>query len=96
VALEMVKRRVQPRLERKRTGPAAWVVVTRRPLTADRLVEARASRDATDQDARHRYQYSLAPPEGAKVAWKEPALAALARIIKAGTCSEASTASQRI
>jgi hypothetical protein len=56
VALEMVKRRVQPRLERKRTGPAAWVVVTRRPLTADRLVEARASRDATDQDARHRYQ----------------------------------------
>ena len=57
VAIEMVKRRVQTRLERKRTGPGEWLVVTRRPLTADRLVEARASRDATDQDARHRYQY---------------------------------------
>ena len=42
VAIEMVKRRVQTRLERKRTGPGEWLVVTRRPLTADRLVEARA------------------------------------------------------
>src|SRR4029450_5197125 len=48
-AIEMVKRRVQTRLERKRTGPEEWLVVTRRPLTAARLVEARASRDATDQ-----------------------------------------------
>src|SRR4029077_7824444 len=79
VAIEMVKRRVQTRLERKRTGPEAWLVVTRRPLTADRLVEARASRDATDQDARHRYQYYLTPTEGSKVAWKEPSLAALAQ-----------------
>ena len=31
VAIEMVKRRVQTRLERKRTGPAEWLVVTRRP-----------------------------------------------------------------
>jgi hypothetical protein len=90
VAIEMVKRRVQTRLERKRTGPEEWVVVTRRPLTADRLVEARASRDATDQDARHHYQYYLTPTEGSKVAWKEPSLAALARVIKAGTCIEAS------
>jgi hypothetical protein len=90
VAIEMVKRRVQTRLERKRTGPGEWLVVTRRPLTADRLVEARASRDATDQDARHRYQYYLTPTEGSKVAWKEPSLAALARVIKAGTCIEAS------
>ncbi len=90
VALAMVKRRVQRRLERKRTGPEAWLVVTRHPLTADRLVEARASRDATEQDARHRYQYSRTPTEGAKVAWKEPSLAALARVIKAGTCMEAS------
>ena len=90
VAIGMVKRRVQTRLERTRTGPEAWLVVTRRPLTADRLVEARASRDATEQDARHRYQYYLTPTEGAKVAWKEPSLAALARVIKAGTCIEAS------
>ena len=71
-------------------GPRNGWWSTRRPLTADRLVEARASRDATDQDARHRYQYYLTPTEGSKVAWKEPSLAALARVIKAGTCIEAS------
>jgi len=32
VAIEMVKCRVQTRIERKRTGPAEWLVVTRRPL----------------------------------------------------------------
>jgi SRSO17 transposase len=90
VEIEMATRRVQTRLERKRTGPEEWLVVTRRPLTADRLVEARASRDATDQDARHRYQYYLAPTAGSKVARKEPSLAALARVIKAGTCIAAS------
>jgi hypothetical protein len=52
VAIEMVKRRVQTRIERKRTGPAEWLVVTRRPLADDRVFEARASRDVTDQDAR--------------------------------------------
>jgi hypothetical protein len=57
VGIEMVKRRVQTRLERKRTGPAEWLVVTRRPLADDRTVEPRASRDAMDQDARYRYQY---------------------------------------
>ena len=50
VAIEMVKRRVQTRIERKRTGPEEWLVVTRRPLTDDRTLEPRASRDATDQD----------------------------------------------
>ena len=32
VEIEMVTRRVQTRLERKRTGPHEWLVVTRRPL----------------------------------------------------------------
>ena len=55
VAIEMVKHRVQTRIERKRTGPEEWLVVTRRPLSDDRALEPRASRDATDQDARYRY-----------------------------------------
>src|SRR6185503_20958266 len=67
VTIEMVKRRVQTRMERKRTGPDEWLVVTRRLLADDRTMEPRASRDATDQDARHRYQYYLAPTEGSKV-----------------------------
>src|SRR5712664_92701 len=54
VEIEMVKRRVQTRLERKRTGPEAWLVVTRRPLPDGRTLEARASRDATEQDGRYR------------------------------------------
>src|SRR5215831_15569349 len=45
VAIELVKRRVQTRLERKQTGPAEWLVVTRRPLTDDRTWQTRASRD---------------------------------------------------
>ena len=57
----MVRRRVQTRIERKRTGPEEWLVVTRRPLTDDRTLESRASRDATDQDARYRYHYYLTP-----------------------------------
>src|SRR5215470_13674636 len=52
VEIAMVRRRVQTRLERKRTGPAEWLVVTRRPLMDDRTWEPRASRDATDQDER--------------------------------------------
>ena len=90
VTIEMVKRRVQTRMERKRTGPDEWLVVTRRPLADDRTLEPRASRDATDQDARHRYQYYLTPTEGSTVAFQEPSLAELARVIKAGTCIEAS------
>jgi SRSO17 transposase len=90
VAIEMVKRRVQTRLERKRTGPAEWLVVTRRPLSDDHPLEPRASRDATDQDAQHRYQYYLTPTGESKAALKEPSLGELARVIKAGACIEAS------
>jgi hypothetical protein len=52
VEIELVKRRVQTRLERKRTGPQEWVVVTRRPLADASTLETQASRDACDQDAR--------------------------------------------
>ena len=90
VAIEMVKRRVQTRLERKRTGPEEWLVVTRRPLTDDRAVEARVSRDATDQDARHRYHYYLTPTDRCEMAFQEPSLGELARVFKAGACIEAS------
>jgi hypothetical protein len=59
VVIDMVKCRVQTRLERKRTGPEEWMVSTRRPLTDDRPSEARTSRDATDNDARYRYHSEL-------------------------------------
>src|SRR6266481_2707102 len=78
VDIEMVTRRVQTRIERKRTGPEAWLVVTRRPQADDRTLEPHASRDATDQDTQHRYQYYLTPTDGSKVAFKEPSLAELA------------------
>jgi len=90
VEIELVRRRVQTRIERKRTGPAEWLVVTRRPLTEDRTWEPRASRDATDQDARYRYQYHLTPTCVSDVELEEPSLAELARVIKAGACIEAS------
>jgi SRSO17 transposase len=90
VEIEMATRRVQTRLERKRTGPEAWLVVTRRPLADDHPLEPRASRDATDQDARHRYQSYLTPTGGSEAARKEPSLGELARVIKAGACIEAS------
>jgi len=86
----MVKRRGQRRIERQRPGPAAWLVVPRGPLTDARPVEPRASRDATDQDARYRYQYYLTPTAGSTSAFKEPSLGELARVIKAGACIEAS------
>jgi hypothetical protein len=86
----MVRRRVQTRVARKRIGPEEWLVVTRRPLTDERTIEPRASRDATDQDARHRYQYYLTPTDGCGVVFKEPSLGELARVIKAGACIEAS------
>jgi SRSO17 transposase len=54
VEIELVKCRVQTRIERKRTGPTEWLVVTRRPLADAQAWEPRASRDATDQDARYR------------------------------------------
>src|SRR6266568_1419710 len=84
VEIEMVTRRVQTRLERKRTGPHEWLVVTRRPLTDERRWEAQASRDATDRDTRYRYHYYLTPTQPPESALKEPSLAELARVIKAG------------
>jgi SRSO17 transposase len=90
VEIEMVRCRVQTRIERKRTGPEEWLAVTRRPLSHDRLWESRASRDATDQDTRYRYQYYLTPTAGSGVAFEEPSLGELARVIKAGACIEAS------
>jgi SRSO17 transposase len=90
VAIEMVTRRIQTRLERKRTGPEEWLVVTRRPLRDDRTLEPRASRDATDQDERYRYHYYLSPTCGSEAKLEEPSLAELARVIKAGACIEAS------
>jgi hypothetical protein len=86
----MVRRRVQTRLERKRTGPAEWLVVTRRPLTNDGPWASRASRDATAQDARYRYHYYLTPTDRGEMAFKEPSLGELGRVIKTGACIEAS------
>src|SRR5215475_12299983 len=90
VAIAMVKRRVQTRIERKRTGPQEWLVVTRRPLTDERTLEPRASRDATDQDEHHRYHYYLTPTGVSAARLQEPSLDELARVIKAGACIEAS------
>src|SRR5215475_3221086 len=90
VAIEVVTRRIQTRLERKRTGPAEWLVVTRRPLTEDRTLEPRASRDATDQDERYRYHYYLSPTCVFEAELEAPSRAELARVIKAGACIEAS------
>ena len=47
VEIEMVTRRVQTRLERKRTGPDEWLVVTRCPLADEGTLEGQASPDAT-------------------------------------------------
>ena len=90
VAIEMVRRRVQTRLERKRTGPEEWLVVTRRPLADDRILERKSSPDATEHDGRYCYRYYLTPTDGYKMVCKEPSLAELARVIKAGGCIEAS------
>jgi SRSO17 transposase len=86
VEIEMVRRRVQTRLERKGTGPEEWLIVTRQPRSDDRTLEPRASRDATDQDARYRYHYYLSPTCVSKGELAEPSLSALARVIKAGAC----------
>ena len=86
----MVTRRVQTRLERKRMGPQEWLVITRRPLADAETLEARASRDATDQDASYRYHYYLTPTQTPESEIAEPSLTELARVIKAGLCIEAS------
>ena len=87
----MVKRRVQTRIERKRTGPEEWLVVTRRPLADDRTLEPRASRGC------HRSGRPASLPllpHADRVCprrrFKEPSLGELARVIKAGACIEAS------
>jgi len=90
VEIEMVKRRVQTRLERKRMGPQEWLVITRRPLADAETLEARASRDATDHDTRYRYYYYLTPTQTPESELAEPSLTELARVIKAGLCIEAS------
>src|SRR3989442_11461481 len=90
VAIEMVKCRVHTRIERKRTGPEEWLLVTRRPLADERTLEPKASPDATDQDARYRYHYYLTPTGVSEMEREEPSLAELARVIKAGSCIEAS------
>ncbi len=90
VEIEMVTRRVQTRLERKRTGPHEWLVVTRRPLTDEGALAGKSSPDAHDQDARYGYRYYLTPTGVAKEDLEEPSLMELARVIKAGTCIEAS------
>ena len=89
VEIEMVRRRVQTRIERKRTGPEEWLVVTRQPLSDDRTLGPQASRDAADQDARYRYHYYLSPTCVSKRELEEPSLSELARVIKAGACIEA-------
>src|SRR5712691_482263 len=90
VGIEMVKRRVQTRKERKRTGPEEWLVVTRRPLADEGALEEKSSPDAHDQDARYGYRYYLTPTGVAKGELEEPSLMELAWVIKAGTCIEAS------
>src|SRR5262252_119842 len=90
VGIEMVTRRVQTRLERKRTGPQEWLVVTRHPLADAGTVEGHAAPDAHDQDARYGYRYYLTPTGVAHRALKEPSLEELAHVITAGTCIEAS------
>jgi SRSO17 transposase len=90
IETEMITRRVQTRLERKRTGPEECLVVTRRPLADESPWEPQASRDACDQDTRYRYRYYLTPTCGFEAEQEEAALVELARVIKAGTCIEAS------
>jgi hypothetical protein len=59
VEIAMVKHRVQTRLERKRTGPHEWLVVTRRPLADAGTLEAQASWDATDALTLPQVRYRL-------------------------------------
>jgi hypothetical protein len=70
--------------------PEEWLVVTRRPLMHDSIVEGKSSPDATEHDGRYRYRYYLTPTGVSEVALEEPSLAELARVIKAGLCIEAS------
>ena len=53
-------------------------------------MEGKSSPEATDQDAQYRYRYYLTPTCVAEVELEEPSQVELARVIKAGTCIEAS------
>src|SRR5262249_51906489 len=66
------------------------LVVTRRPLSEDRILEGNASPEATEHDGRSGYQYDLTPTHGSEVELKEPPWPELARVITAGTWIEAS------
>ena len=90
IEIAMIKRRVQTRLERKRTGPEEWLVVTRRPLADESTLEGQASLAATEQDVQYRYRYYLTPTCVTEGELEQPSLAELARVIKAGGCIEAS------
>src|SRR5713101_7782933 len=90
IGIEMVKRRVQTRLERKRTGPEEWLVVARRLLSDESILEWKSSPDATEHDGRYRYRYYLTPTSVSESEFKEASLGELARVIKAGNCIEAS------
>ena len=90
VGMEMIKRRVQTRLERQCTGPAEWLVVPRRLLSDESVLEGKASPDATEHDSQYCYRYYLTPTRVSKAEFQEPSLGALARVIKAGNCIEAS------
>ncbi len=90
VGIAMVKRRVQTRLERKRTGPEEWLVVTRRLLSDESVLEGKDSSDAMEHDGQYCYRYSLTPTSVSKAELQEPSLGELARVIKAGNCIEAS------
>src|SRR5207247_3547553 len=59
-------------------------------LPEDSAWEPRASRDATDQDARYRHHYYPTPTCVSQLGMVEPSLTELARVIKAGACIEAS------
>ena len=65
-------------------------MVTRRSLSDDRILEGHASPDATEHDGRYGYRYYLTPTHVAEAKLQKPPLTELARVIKAGTCIEAS------
>ena len=68
--IEMVTRHIQTRLERKRTGPHEWLVVTRSPLADEGALAGQSSPDARDQDAHHGYRYYLTPTGVASKTWR--------------------------
>jgi SRSO17 transposase len=90
VGTQMIKRCVQTRLDRKRTGPEEWLVVTRRLLSDDRTSEGKSSPDATEHDGHYGYRYYLTPTGVSEGELEEPSLSELARVIKGGLCMEAS------